>query len=344
MIETHSPLLGVFLGAGYFADIQLEAWTEVQGAKIKAIFSRTRQKAELLAKKYGLMVFDDFHTMINEIKPDFVDICTPPDSHFHYTKLSVDAGIPVLCQKAVAPTLKESEELVEYASSRNIPLMINENWRWQAWYREIKRMIDDGMLGQVFHVYSAMRPGDGWGAHPYPEQPYFKDMKKFLIFETGVHYIDTLRFLFGEISSVYCQTRTINPVVAGEDLAVIHFNFANQMTGIFDGNRATYMEQVRCPTYGWMTVEGTEGKLRLEQDGTIHYTPRGGTERKHEYVIPQKGWKGGCTIATQQHFIDGLKQGTPFETNGPEYLKSVRVVYACYESAKHNRVVYIEQM
>lgn len=332
---------GVIIGAGHFADIQLEAWQSVKGVQMIGILNRTRANAEKLAAKYNLQVFDNFEQMMAELQPDFVDVCTPPDSHFHYTKLAIDAGKAVLCQKPIAPTWEESNNLVEYAEQRKATLMINENWRWQAWYREIKRMIDHNMLGQVFHVYFAMRPGDGWGTEPYPVQPYFKKMKQFLIFETGVHWIDTFRYLFGEIESVYCQTRTVNPVIAGEDLAIILLNFVNKQTGIYDANRVSYMEEVRSPAYGWMTVEGTEGKLRLQQDGKIYYTPREGQENEHVYEIPNVGWKGGCAIATQQHFANGLLYGTPFETNGREYLKSVRAVYACYESAQENKVVQL---
>lgn len=334
-------LKGVILGAGHFADIQLEAWREVKGGGIGAIVSRTRGKAEELAGKYGLQVYDDWDAMLAEMRPDFVDICTPPDSHLHYTKLAVDAGIPVLCQKPLAPTWEEGVELVQYADERKVPLMINENWRWQAWYREIKAMMDSGRLGKVYHVYFAMRPGDGWGENPYPVQPYFKQMEKFLLYETGIHFIDTYRYLFGEIESVYCLTRRINPVIAGEDFALVTFRFAGGMTGIYDANRTTYMETVRGPSYGWMTLEGTDGKLRLDEHGSLFVTDRGGTEARHSFTVPSKGWKGGCAIAAQQHFIDGLLYGIPFETDGHDYLKSVRAMFACYESAQQNRVVYL---
>ncbi|MGG1639009.1 Gfo/Idh/MocA family protein [Paenibacillus sp. NRS-1760] len=332
---------GLIIGAGHYADIQLEAWQKVQGARIAAVLSLTMENAKKLADKYGLRAYDDWETAIQEIEPDFIDICTPPDSHFYYTRLTADLGLPVLCQKPLAPTLQEAEELVAYCEQRGVPLMINENWRWQAWYREIKSMMDAGLLGKVYSAYMAMRPGDGWGDNPYPVQPYFKEMEKFLIFETGVHYIDTYRYLLGEIDSLYCQVRTLNPVIKGEDMAVIHFNFSDGAVGLYDANRVTYMEEVRCPTYGYMTLEGTEGKLRLTEDGTIYYTPRGGEERRHAYTIPSEGWKGGCTIATQQHFVHILREGGSFETEGRNYLTTVKAVYACYESASSNKVVQL---
>ncbi|WP_127584641.1 Gfo/Idh/MocA family protein [Paenibacillus koleovorans] len=337
---SSSALNGLLIGAGHFASIQLEAWQSVNGGSIGGIFSLDLEEAEKLARRYGIRAYASWDEAIERLKPDFIDICTPPDSHYAYAKLAADLGLPILCQKPIAPTMEESEALVAYCAARHVPLMINENWRWQGWYREMKRMIGVGMLGIVYHVYFAMRPGDGWGDAPYSAQPYFRRMNPFLIYETGIHWIDTFRFLLGDIHSVYSQVRTINPAIAGEDLAVVHFNFKSGAIGIYDANRTSYMEQERCDTYGYMTMEGTEGKLRLDENGRIRYTPRNGTESEHVYPIPA-GWKGGGAIGAQQHFIDGLTRGEPFESSGEEYMKTVRVVYACYESAAKQRIVTI---
>ncbi len=336
------PLRGILIGAGYFAAIQLEAWQAVRGARIDAVLSLTADNAQALAGRYRLAAYEDWDRALSEIKPDFVDICTPPDSHLHYAKLAADRGLPVLCQKPLAPSLEEAEELVRYCRDRSVPLMVNENWRWQGWYREIKRMIEAGLLGRVYTAYFAMRPGDGWGEAPYPQQPYFREMEKFLIYETGVHWIDTFRYLLGEIDSVYCQTRTVNDGIKGEDLAIIHFNFASGAVGLYDANRTTGVVHERSPTYGVMTLEGTAGKLRLDEQGAIYLARRGEPEVRHPYVIPD-GWKGGGAIAAQQHFIDELRSGRmQFETSGTEYLGTVRIVYDCYHSAETNQVVIVK--
>ncbi|MCR2804747.1 Gfo/Idh/MocA family protein [Paenibacillus soyae] len=330
---------GITIGTGHFAGIQLEAWSQVQGAEIVGLAGRNAVTTGALAEQFGIKRHgQDVIALIEELQPHFIDICTPPDSHLHYAQIAADRGIPVLCQKPVAPTQEESKRLVKYCKERGVPIMINENWRWQGWYREVKRILESGLLGKLFHVYFAMRPGDGYGPQPYPLQPYFKDMERFLLFETGVHWIDTYRMLFGEISSVFCDVRTWNPVCKGEDAAIVYFSFQSGMTGLYDANRVVYMEEVRSPAYGWMTLEGENGKLRLSQDGSIYVTLRGGQEYKHDYELPL-GWKGGCAVATQQHFIDVLGQGGVFETDGDDYLISQEIVYACYESAQLKKMV-----
>jgi predicted dehydrogenase len=326
------------VGAGFFADIQLGGWVGVQGAEIVGVLDFDSEKAQKLGGKYGIAAYSEWDRMIADIRPDFIDVCTPPDSHRDYVQLGADLGLPVLCQKPFAPTYEEGESMVQYCRDRGVPLMVNDNWRWQAWYREIARMIGQGLLGEVYTAGFAMRPGDGWGNEPYPLQPYFKEMERFLVAETGVHWIDTFRYLFGEIESLYCQTRTVNPIIRGEDLAIIHFNFAGGMTAIYDANRTTYTEEVRSPTYGKFAVEGTQGKLRLLENGEILYTPRGGVEQRHEYSVPS-GWMGGGVQATLQHFADGLHRGEEFETSGERYLPTFRAVFACYKSARTNQVI-----
>jgi predicted dehydrogenase len=335
-------LTGVTIGAGFFSDIQQAAWQQVDGAAIAAVADRSLTKAQALADKYHLQAFDDTVRMLGEIQPDFVDICTPPGAHLELVQLCATRRIPILCQKPVAPTWNQTQMIAKLCEEAGVPLMINENWRWQCWYREIKRLLAGGAIGDVYHAVFTMRPGDGWGEAPYPLQPYFRDMPQFLLFETGIHWLDTFRYLFGEIDSVYCAIRTVNPRIAGEDLAVVHLNFRSGATGIYDANRVMATDPVRPPTYGQMTIEGTGGRLKLDEQGRIYFEERGEAEREHRYPIRADGWRGGSVIAAQQHFIDGLLHKTPWETDSRQYLRSVAVMYACYESARSGQVVQLD--
>ena len=85
-------------------------------------------------------------------------------------------------------------------------LVVHENFRWQPWYREAHRLIRDGVLGKLHSVAFRLRPGDGQGPRAYLErQPYFQKMPRLLVHETAIHWIDTFRFLMGEITAVYAS-------------------------------------------------------------------------------------------------------------------------------------------
>jgi predicted dehydrogenase len=340
----NEPVLrGVFLGAGHFAGIQLDAWRAVPGVKIAGIYNRTAEKARNLAELHGIdLVTDDVRLLLDQTKPDFVDICTAVDTHTSFARMAADRGIPILCQKPVAPTWEGTVNLIRYCKDRHVRLMVNENWRWQSWYREIKKLLGEGVLGEPFHTYCLMRPGDGWGDDPYPLQPYFRQMPQFLLMETGVHYFDTLRYLFGEIETVNCQTRRINPVIQGEDLAVVSMRFARGMTAVFDANRVSSTTETRTPVNGMMEIEGSKATLQLSPHGEIFIIPRNGTKYRHAYFMTE-GYRGGGAVLAQRHFVQCLLDGSRFETEGEDYLQSVRCVYACYESARKQSVERVEE-
>ena len=157
-------LKGVAVGAGYFSQFHFEAWSRLEGVDLAAICDLDRGKAEAAAKQYGVKAcYADFEAMLDAEKPDFVDIISRPDSHLALTRLAVDRGVAVICQKPLAPTMEEACELVEAADSAGVPLMIHENFRFQPWYREIKRLLEDGTIGDRLHTISfRSRTGDGW--------------------------------------------------------------------------------------------------------------------------------------------------------------------------------------
>jgi len=68
-------------------------------------------------------------------------------------------------------------------------------------------------------------------------QPYFREMDNFLIHETGVHYIDVFRYLFGEPASLSAELQRLNPAIAGEDSGHFIFYYDNGLRVHFDGNR-----------------------------------------------------------------------------------------------------------
>ncbi len=324
---------GLFVGAGQFARVQLDGWKPMPIDWV-GICNRTPEKAACLAREFDIpSVNSDLAAMIEALKPDFVDICTSVETHFDLVKIAAERNTPILCQKPIAPTLEEAKRLVAYCNAHEAPLMINDNWRWQAWYREIKKILAEGRLGKIVNVYMKMRTGDGFGPDAYAQQPYFKKMEKFLIFETGIHYIDTVRFLFGEPESLCCSTRRRNADIRGEDSCLLRLNYDDGLAVTWDADRYAYSEWHKPPANGFMTIEGSLGNLHLDPFGKIMIELRDSVLQEHKYVIPT-GYRGGSVVSAQRHFLECLKSGQPFETEGDEYLKTVEIVFAAYKAAE----------
>jgi predicted dehydrogenase len=339
-------LKGVCIGAGYFSHFQYEAWSRIPEVEIVAFSNREPVKAADIRTKFGLKkFFTDYREMFDAEKPDFVDVITPPPSHREICAEASKRGIQIICQKALAPAFDEAKAIVADAAKNQVRFMVHENFRFQPWHREIKRQFDAGAIGdQLFSLAFRSRMGDGWGANAYiPRQPYFRDYPRLLVFETGVHFIDTFRFLAGEISRVTAWHRRLNPVIKGEDCALLVFEFAGGALGQWDANRYNETTAVNPRyTFGEFLIEGNAGSIRLHNDSRLTLQRLGEPEKEISYERADRNFAGDCCYFTQRHFVDRMLDGKPFETSGEDYLRTLTVQEAVYQSAESGQPVEVK--
>tara|TARA_R110002096_G_scaffold239805_6_gene431600 strand:+ start:4991 stop:6016 length:1026 start_codon:yes stop_codon:yes gene_type:complete len=339
-----TKLKGVAIGAGYFSKFQYEAWTRIPEVEITALCNSNKERAINIMEPYGVKNhYTDYKEMILKEKPDFVDIITPPETHFEMCKFAADNGVHIICQKPLAPTFEESKRIVDYVSSKNVRFVVHENFRFQPWHREIKKIINEGEIGDLFSLNFRSRMGDGWGEDAYlSRQPYFRDYKKLLIYETGVHFIDTFRYHAGEIKSVYALLKRLNPVIKGEDSALMILNFENESHAVWDANRynENNFRKLRY-TFGEYLIDGSKGSIRLYSDGKITIQKLGEVEEIHDYIHNDIGFAGDCCYIFQRDFINKMISGESFETSGNSYLKTLQAQEAVYKSAELNKPVFL---
>ncbi|QGJ71340.1 NADH-dependent dehydrogenase [Planctomycetales bacterium 10988] len=336
-------LRGVGIGAGYFSQYHYEAWSRIAEVDLVAVCDLDAEKAKRAAQRYGIpRHYHEVCEMLDREKPDFVDIITRPDSHLAFVREAAARGMAIICQKPLAPTTAEATVLVETAEAAGVRLMVHENFRFQPWHREIKRLLDQKILGEKLHsIQIQTRLGDGWQADAYQaRQPYFREMPRFLIYETGVHFIDTLQYLFGPIDGVSAILRRQNQEIFGEDAGVVCFEFSNSAFGVWNVSRfhESPAENTRY-TFGEFLIEGEEGSLRLNEEGELFLKPLGQPEQKHDYIPSKVNFAGDCVYETQKHFCDSLLHEQPFETSGLDYLQVMRIMDCIYEAAAAGKTI-----
>ena len=339
-----TPLRGVAVGAGYFSQFHFDAWQRVSGAALVAICDTSRERALEAGRRFGIgSVYGDVADMLGAERPDFIDIITPPATHRDICRLAGERGVHVLCQKALAPTFEDAVAIVDEAERAGIRLMVHDNFRFQPWHRELRRLLDLGTIGRPHAIACRTRMGDGWRADAYLDrQPYFREMPRLLVFETGVHFIDVFRYLIGDVRQVYAALRRRNPSIAGEDAGVMLFEFEDGATGIWDASR--YNES-RDPdpryTFGEFLVEGPGGALSVDERGRLTAHVLGEPPREHLYAHERVGFAGDCCREAIQHFVDRLHDGASFETSGRDYLRTLAVQEALYASSAAGQAVKV---
>ena len=346
--SSNKKLRGVCVGAGYFSQFQYSAWSRIDQVEIVAVCNRNVDKVRAVATQHGIPTvygIDRIDEMLDTEKPDFIDIITPPETHIEIVRKAAQRGIAIICQKPLAPTAEESEELVKVARDAGARFLVHENWRWQPWYREMKRQLDAGAIGELFSISTRMRMGDGWPEDAYLDrQPFFRDYPRLLVYETGVHFLDTFRYLGGEVESVYARLQQRNALIKGEDAGQVVIGFKSGGTAILDASRYNESEAVDARyTFGTTRIDGSEGHLELDTDGSITLKKLGEAPVQLDYVHNRTDFAGDCVYSLQRHFTDRMLDGQPFESSGEDYLKTIDVVEACYVSQNKGQVVTIEE-
>ena len=327
------------VGAGYFSQFHLQGWRAIPEAELVGWSDKE------VSRVRGVPGFASMQEMLEKAKPDLVDIVTPPETHLDLVRVAAEHKLPVICQKPLAPTFAEAQAIVDLAEKAKTTLVIHENFRWQPWYREARRLIDENRLGRIHSVAFRLRPGDGQGPRAYLDrQPYFQTMPRLLVHETAIHWIDTFRFLLGEVTAVYAALRRMNPVIAGEDAGYLLFEFEGGATGLFDGNRLNdHVAANPRRTMGEMWLEGERGVLRLDGDARLWWKAHQEPEAEHRYDKgPDDAFGGGCCRALQAHVVRHLLEGEAIENTGKAYLANLRIEEAVYRSSAEGKKVMLQ--
>ena len=332
------------IGAGFWARYQLAGWHEAGGAQCVGIYNRTRAKAEALAHDFGdPRVFDDVEAMLRETRPDFADIVTDVGTHAKYTKLAAGLGIPVVCQKPLAVSYAEAAGMLDACRSAGVPLYVNENWRWQTPIREFKRRMDCAGIGEIFRGRIRMVSG----FRLFENQPFLRDLEQFVLTDIGSHVLDTARFLFGEADLLYCQTFQAHKDIRGEDVATVMLKMKSGATVLVEmGYAENYLERDRFPETS-VFVEAAQGSAELELDYWIHITTKDGTHLQR-CPPPHYSWADtrydvvhSSIVGCQANLLAAMRGECAAETSGEDNLKTVRLVFASYESAARGEAVRV---
>ncbi len=324
------------VGTGYFSQFHYNAWERIPEVELVALCNRSATAAASVAQEYSIpSTYTDFSLMLDEAKPDLVDIITPPETHLEYVTAAIERGIPCICQKPFTTSLEEAEKLTQLIKEKNATVIIHENFRFQPWYQEIKKILLSEQLGELYNLTFRLRPGDGQGQEAYlARQPYFRNMERFLIHETGIHWVDVFRYLLGEVDSVYADLQQLNPVIKGEDAGIVLFQF-NNTRAIFDGNRlADHAAENMRLTMGEMQIEGSKGCLKLEGNGIISSRKTGEAKwTQHEYTFATLNFGGDCVYNLQKHVVEHILHRAELHNCAQDYVANIKIEELIYKSS-----------
>ena len=319
------------IGAGYFGQFHIDAWTRMEGAELVAIVERDPGKVS----DVGVAIYDDAAAMATAVKPDIIDIAAPPSAHRALIETLAPLCPHLICQKPFCNDLTEAGHAVAAADAAGTRVIIHENIRNQPWYAEAIRLVAAGAIGAPYQAAFRLRPGDGRGDDAYlARQPYFQKMQKFLIHETAIHWIDLFRAILGEPAGVYADLRRLNQAIAGEDAGHVILDYTDGRRGHFDGNRLMdHVAEDRRRTMGDLLIEGDGGCLRVDGEGRLWLRDFGSNqERLHDFAWESRNFGGDCVYLSCRDYLAAFQSGARHPTEAEAYLANIRIENAIYES------------
>jgi predicted dehydrogenase len=330
------------LGCGFWSKFQIGAWSELDGSELVAVYNRTRSKAEIIAEHFNIpRVYDNPEDLFKNEKLDFVDIITDVDTHAVFVEMAVRYGIKkIICQKPMAPDFETAKKMVKICNDAGAKFYIHENYRWQTPVRRFKEILDSGIIGKPFKARVSFLSG-----YPvFDNQPFLKELDHFILTDMGSHVFDVIRFLFGECEELCCRTKAINKGIKGEDLAVVLMEMKNGMPVYSELSYASIVEHDSFSTIH-ILAEGEKGSVYLGSKFEIRTTTKDGTFSE-TVKFPSYSWADPDYIVNHEsgihinrNILDDILGKGKAENTGEDNFETVRLIWACYDSAKNGKII-----
>ena len=321
------------LAYGAIGDEHSQAIRAVDGLRLTAVADTNPDRlaaAEVLAPE--ITTFADSVEMLDSGLLELVVISTPPNSHYYWAKESLNRGINVILEKPMALTVEHCDELIALAASKNLLLVVYQNRRFDADFITIKKLIEDGVIGEVFSYESFV------GGYSKPCSYWHSDAEVSggAIFDWGSHFIDQiLATIPSKVDSVTAlNQKRVWDHITNADHADVSITFLN-------GARATFtnsdLAAARKPKF---YVLGTTGAIIGNWDPAAGSAPADlpailtvyRADGTHEVV--QSSLADPSSF--HQSVVAYLNHKTPMSVTTRQSRDVVAIMQAAEESAQSN--------
>jgi len=374
------------VGGGFMGKAHSNAWKNVAHffkldvqPVMKVICDNNETVARQYADNWGWAEIEaDWRSVMERKDVDIVDICVPTDLHHDIAVAAAQAGKHIFCEKPVALSAAQAQEMYDAAEKQKVVHYLNHNYRRCPAVRLAKQLIEEGKIGRIFHWRGAYL--QDWIVDP--DFPLVWQLQKERAgagphFDLNSHSVDLARYLVGDISSVMAMTTNFiaeRPVaetggptafsaktsqkktgnVTVEDAAFMVVQFANGALGSFEATRFAPGRK----NYNYFEIYGSEGScaFNFERMNELQVFSRNdpactqgfktilATESAHSYMTAW--WPPGHIIGYEHEFhhavfdfLSAIATGGQIEPNFYDGMKAMQVLEGALESAETGKRV-----
>lgn len=200
-------------GLGFIGPAHIEALRRLPGIEVVAISETSEELAKSKASQLGIEKYFGSYEELLKADIDCVHICTPNNLHFEMAKAALLAGKHVVCEKPLATTIDEGNELLQLARKKGLVHAVHFNIRYYPLVRQMKVMREKGELGEVYSIIGSYLQDWLFYATDYNWrlEPELSGKSK-AVADIGSHLMDLLEYISGvKIVEVMADFKTIHP-------------------------------------------------------------------------------------------------------------------------------------
>ena len=299
-------------------------------------------------------VFDDPQKMLEATAPDVVAVCTPPFLHRDQTLLALERGCHVFCEKPMADTLAQADEMIQAADAARRLVVINTQFPYMNIHTGAKKVIGSSEFGRLLFLqaWQSFRPTD------HTEAGWRGELERRLCFEFGIHVFELIRYFFDDTPSRILAHMPHSALgVKSDSINIISVEFADGRAATIVLNRISKGPE----RYLDLKLDGEHASVHTSIGGHVQVSAGVHTREKKPFLRLGFAQGGRATLqdgnrekviakdginpfasATARHFenfLDAVRDGGNPPGNVRDNRNTLAMVFAAYDSAQTGRVV-----
>jgi predicted dehydrogenase len=339
------------IGLGMIGKVHAQSASEVEECELVAISDADKSK-ETLYQQYNAVFYSDYRKMIQREEIDGVVIAVPNDAHEPVGSVCAQRGFHLLVEKPITTEIEAAKKLVDSAAKNNVQLLVGHQRRFNPRVEAAREMIRNGELGNLLGV-SVL-----WGLYKpdeyFVDGPWRKEIGGGPILLNLIHEIDTLRYLCGEITSVYADLSHKARNFPVEDTFSLSLRFENGTVGsLLFTDSAPSVWSYDCTSgenpFFFRTngncyhFFGTEASLDFPDLKKVYYADKNRKGWQHPLTIQRTGVSNANPYSRQlAHFCRVISGEEKPRTSGSDALRTMTVIDAVFKSGQNGQPVHLE--
>ena len=341
-------VIGVgIIGCGKIADVRhAPEYFQNKNVKILGFYDQNYERARAISERYDAKVYENHHALLNNNEISAVSICTINSSHAQFAIDALNSKKHVLCEKPMASSISECEQMIEAAKKNECLLMIGHNQRFSAAHKKAKEILKSGELGNILGFKTSFGHGgpESWGADKGTNTWFFNKKENISgpLMDLGVHKIDLIKWLISdEIVEVKASVTTVDKrydngnLVDVADNAIVILKFASNIIGSLHASWVYYGYEDNSTI-----LYCQKGIMKIYDDSENSIVVIKKDKERLTYQLNDIQTNDNQTASgVIDSFVNSVINNLPAEVDAVDGMNTVKVTQACIESALTGKTV-----